>query len=144
MAAGDLVIFNEARAYMYDGGWGTTDTIKLALLTATTTPTAADVTPALTDYTEVTAGGNYTAGGDTLDTWGNMITQSAGTVTFDDTGANVTWLQNAGNPTNARWALIYNSTAAQAIGFVDLGSVFNMTTGDLVITWNASGIFTVA
>ena len=63
MAAGDISVFDEAKAYMIDGDWASTDTIKVALLTSATVPTDSDATPALGDYTEVTAGGNYTSGG---------------------------------------------------------------------------------
>lgn len=144
MAAGTVTVFQEAKAYMIDGGWGSADVIKIALITAAVAPTAGDTTPALGDYTQVTAGGNYTAGGETLDTLANMVTQSAGTVTFDDTGASVSWAQHASNPTNARYAIIYNDTnlTDAAIAFVDLGAAVDMTAGDLTITWNASGIFT--
>ena len=145
MAAGDISVFDEAKAYMIDGGWEAADTIKLALLTATTAPTDADTTPALGDYTQVTAGGNYVAGGETLDTLGNMVTEASGTMTFDDTGASVTWSQNGSNPTDARYGLIYNDTQAdQAIAWIDLGSTIDLSAGDLTITWNASGIFTIA
>jgi hypothetical protein len=145
MAAGDLVVFEEAKAFMLDGGWGTTDDIKCALITVATVPTAADATPALGDYTQVTAGGNYTAGGTSLGQWATLVTEAGGTVTFDS-GTNPTWAQNAGNPTNARYALVYNDTQAgdPAIAFVDLGAAVNMTTGALTITWDASGIFTIA
>lgn len=145
MAAGDITVFEEAKAYMIDGGWEAADTIKLALITAAVTPTAADATPALGDYTQVSAGGNYTAGGDTLDTLTNMVTEAGGTMTFDDTGASVSWAQHASNPTNARWGIIYNDTDAgdAAIAFLDLGTTIDMTAGDLTVTWNASGIFTI-
>ena len=145
MAQGDVVVFNEALAYMFDGDFASTDTIKLALLKDTSTPTQADTTPSLGDYNQCTAGGNYTSGGETLDTWTNCVTQSSNVMTFDDTGASVTWLQDAGNPTDARWGLIYNADDAgtAAICYIDLGSTVNMTQGDLTITWNASGIFTV-
>jgi hypothetical protein len=146
MAAGDISVFDEAKAYMIDGGWEAADTIKLALLTSATAPTDADTTPALGDYTQVTAGGNYVAGGETLGTLGNCVTETAGTMTFDDTGESVTWAQNGSNPTNARYGLIYNDTDAGdlAIAWLDLGSVVDMSAGDLTITWNASGIFTIA
>jgi hypothetical protein len=145
MAAGDLTVFEEAKAYMLDGGWGTTDDIKCALITVATVPTAADATPALGDYTQVTAGGNYTAGGTSLGQWSTLITEAGGTVTFDS-ATNPTWAQNAGNPTNARYAVVYNDTQAgdPAICFVDLGAVVDMTAGALTITWNASGLFTIA
>lgn len=146
MAAGDISVFDEAKAYMIDGGWEAADTIKLALLTSATAPTDADTTPALGDYTQVTAGGNYVAGGETLDTLGNMVTEASGTMTFDDTGASVTWSQDGSNPTNARYGLIYNDTDAGdlAIAWLDLGANVDLSAGDLTITWNASGIFTIS
>ena len=146
MAQGDIVVFDEAKAYMIDGGWAAADSIKMALVTVATVPAAGDITPALADYTEVAAGGNYTAGGEVLDTLANMTTEAAGTMTFDDTGATVSWAQHASNPTNARYAIIYNGTFAgdQAIGFLDLGGVTDMTAGALTVTWHASGIFTIA
>lgn len=152
MAAGDITRFEEATAYMFDGDFGSTDSIKLALITAAVVPTAADAVPgmnagATTTYTEVTAGGGYTAGGETLDTWTNMITEAAGTMTFDDTGASVVWTQNASSPTNARYAIIYNSSDTgleRATHFIDLGATVDLTAGDLTVTWNASGIMTAA
>lgn len=146
MAAGDITVYDEAKAYMIDGSWAGTDTVKLALLTAATAPTAGDTTPAIADYTQVTAGGNYTAGGETLDTIANMVTEAAGTMTFDDTGASVTWSQHASNPTNARYGYIYNDTQTgdPGIAFIDLGATIDMSAADLTITWNASGIFTIA
>lgn len=146
MAAGDLVVYDEAKAYMIDGDWASTDTIKMALLTSATTPAAGDTTPAIADYTQVTAGGGYTAGGETLDTLANCVTEAAGTMTFDDTGATVVWTQNGASPTDARWAYVYNDTQAgdPGICFIDLGAVVDLTAGDLTVTWNASGLFTIA
>ena len=146
MASGDLSTFNAAKnPTYYFSGWATTDTIKLALLTSATAPSDATATPALADFTEVTAGGNYTAGGETLDTIANMYSESGGVVTIDDTGASVVWLADALNPTNARYGLIYNDTHAGDVGiaWIDLGADRNMTTGDLTITWDASGITTI-
>lgn len=143
MAAGDISVFDEAKAYMIDGDWGSTDSVYLALITSATAPTDADTTPALSDYTEVTPGGNYAANGELLDTIANMVTETGGTMTFDDTGASVTWAQNASNPTNARYGIIHNLTSGDAIAWLDLGTTVDMTAGDLTITWNASGIFTI-
>jgi hypothetical protein len=154
MARGDLAVFNDAKAYLIDGDFGSTDTIKMALITNAVVPTAADAVPgmnagATTTYTEVTAGGAYTAGGETLDTLANMVlanTPSAGTMTFDDTGASVTWSQNASSPTDAYYAVVYNSDDTgleRAICYIDLGGPIDMTAGDLTVTWNASGIFTI-
>ncbi len=144
-----VTIFDQALEELGLGDWNLdTDTIRLALVTATTTPTAATADPrwgagGTTNFStnEVTAGGNYTAGGTDIT---STYSQTSGTATFD--GADVSWLQNASNPTNARWGILYDDTDAEnkCIGFVDLGSAFDMTTGDLNINWNASGIFTIA
>ena len=144
MAAGDLVVFNEAKGFLIDGGFESADDIKVALVTTATTPTASTATPTLSDFTQVTAGGNYTAGGISIGDIGTLVTTSGGTMTFDS-ATNPSWAQNAGNPTNARWAIVYNDTDAsdRAIAFVDLGATVDMTAGSLTITWNASGLFTI-
>jgi hypothetical protein len=66
-------------------------------------------------------------------------------MTFDSS-TNPTWAQNASNGTGAYWAIIYNYTdaAKDALAFVDLGGPVDMTAGDLTITWNGSGLFTIA
>ena len=145
MAQGDVTIFEEALAYMIDGGWESADEIKCAILDNTTTPTAADGTPALGDYTEVGTAGTYVAGGTGLGNLGACVTEAGGTMTFDS-ATNPTWAQDESNDTDAYWGLIYNDTQAgdPAIGFVDLGGPVDMTAGDLTITWNESGIFTIS
>lgn len=141
MATGDVTFFNEAKAYMLDGDWASTNDIKVAILDNTTTPTAATATPALGDFTEVGTAGSYTAGGTSIGTWANLIAQSSGVVTFDS-ATNPSWSQNASNDTDAWWGLIYNDTLAgdPALAFVELGGPVDMSAGDLTITWNASGI----
>lgn len=145
MAVGDVTVFDEAKAYMIDGGWESADDIKVAILDNTTAPTAADATPALADYTQVGTAGSYVAGGTSLGSLGTCVTEAGGTMTFDS-ATNPTWSQNASNDVDAYWGLIYNDTDAGdlAIAFVDLGGPVDMTAGDLTITWNASGIFTIA
>lgn len=145
MAAGDLVVFNEAKGFLLDGGFESADVIKVALVTSATAPTASTTSPTLSDFTEVTAGGNYTAGGASIGDLGTAVTVSGGTMTFDS-ATDPTWAQNASNPTNARYAVVYNDTDAsdRAIAYVDLGSAIDMTLGALTITWNASGLFTIA
>lgn len=145
MAVGDVTVFEEAKANMIDSGWGATDSIEVVLLLATSTPTAADAVPVLGSYNVATT----TEGAIVLDTLANMVTEAGGTMTFDDTGASVSWAQGGGNSTTCRWALIYNQTATvpgtdPAIAFVDLGSDRDLTAGSITITWNASGIFTIA
>lgn len=144
MATGDVTFFNEAKATILDGGWEAADDIKVAILDNTTAPTAATVTPALADFTEVGVAGSYVAGGTSIGTWGALITESAGTVTFDST-TNPTWAQNASNDTDAHWGLLYNATqvGAPAFAFVELGGPVDMSAGSLTITWNASGIATL-
>jgi len=148
MAINDLTWFEEALAYTEDGDFGSADVVKIALITSAVTPTAADAVPgmnvgATTTYTEVTAGGGYTAGGETLDTIANMTTEAAGVKTFDDTGASVTWTQTAGSPTNCRYAVVYNSSDTgleRAYCFIDLGADRDLTAGDITITWHANGL----
>lgn len=144
MATGDITFFDEALDTAFFGGWGTADDIKVAILDNTTTPTAADATPALADYTEVGTAGTYTAGGTSIGTWDALSTESGGTLTFDS-ATNPTWAQDASNDTDAWWGLIYNDTQAgdPAIAFVELGGPVDMTAGSLTITWNVSGIFTI-
>ena len=147
MAAGDITLFNE---FKEDVGQKihnlSSDTFKIALVTNAVTPAAGTSDPRwgaggstnLSTY-EVTPGGNYSSGGATLSssTW----SETAGTATFD--AADVTIAQNASNPNNARWAIIYNDTSAgkEALAFVDLGGVTDLAAGAFQATWSASGIF---
>ena len=144
MATGDVTVFDEAKAKLLDGDYASTDDIKCAVLDNTTTPTAADATPALADYTEVGAAGSYVAGGTSLGNIATLVTEAAGVMTFDS-ATNPTWAQNASNDTDAWWGLIYNDTnvSNEAIAFVELGGPVDMSAGSLTITWSASGIFTI-
>lgn len=144
MALGDITFFQEALDDAFFGGWATTDDIKVAIITNAVVPATGDTTPELGDYTEVTAGGNYTAGGTSIGTWGNLSSESGGTLTFDS-ATNPSWDQDGSNPTNAYYAVLYNDTQAgdPSFAFVDLAGPFDMSGGTLTINWNASGIFTV-
>ena len=144
MARGDMVVFEEAKAYMIDGGWAATDDVKVAILDNTTAPTAATATPALGDFTQVGAAGTYVTGGTSLGNIGTLVTEAAGVMTFDS-ATNPSWAQHASNDVDAHWALIYNDTQAgdPAIAFLDLGGPVDMSGGDLTINWGASGIFTI-
>lgn len=145
MAQGDITVFDEAKAYMIDGGWEAADDVKCAILDNTVTPAAGDTTPALADYTEVGTAGTYVAGGTSLGSLGTLVTEAAGTMTFDS-ATNPTWAQDASNDVDAWWGLIYNDTQVgdPAIAFVELGGPVDMTAGDLTITWAGTGIFTIA
>ena len=149
MAQGDVRFFDQFLVDVAEGVHDLeTDDIRVALVTNTTPPTEATLDPhfggtGTTNFAtnEVTAGGNYTAGG---------AIPAAPSVTLNGTLADidwgdVSWASDPGNPTDAAWAIIYNFTPAskKCIGYVDLGGVFDMTTGDLSITW-ATPVATVA
>ena len=151
MAQGDLTMFEETLVAMGEGGLEAidfeSDTFKMSLVKAATTPTAADAVPAYSGGTtnfngaaEVDAGGNYTDGGAALatPTW----TEAAGVATFDCADPAV-WSSDGANPTDARWAIIYDdsTTIKYAVCFIDLGATFDMTTGDLTIAIATGGVF---
>lgn len=148
MAQGTLTLFEEFSLYIGDGSHDlNTDTFKLALINNTTVPTAATLTPDFADFTEVTGTG-YTAGGETLTiTW----TEAGGTATFDST-TNPSWTQNGAGPTDIYYAIIYNTSHTgtnDAVAFIDMTADAGVTPislqdGDISITFDASGIFTVA
>jgi hypothetical protein len=137
MAQGTLTLFEEFALNIGDGTHDMDgDTFKIALIT--TLPTAADATPALGDYTEV-SGAGYTAGGETLTT---TYTETGGTATFATNGATITWTQNGSGPTNIVAGLIYNDTAAgdPAVCFIDFTTDSGTTPVSLQdgdITWTA-------
>jgi len=145
MARGDVKVFNEATAKMLDGDWASTDHFYLAICDNTAAPAVNTATPVLGDFTEVGASGTYVSGGTDLGALSDLVTQTSGTMTFDST-TNPTWEQNASNDTDAYWGIIYNytDTGKDALAYVDLGGPVDMTAGDLTVTWNASGIFTIA
>jgi hypothetical protein len=142
MATGDIVWFNAALGLDYFAGWATSDDIKVAICDNTVAPTLTTATPALGDFTEVSAAGTYTAGGTSLGTWTAVWNDptAGGTATLDS-ATNPTWAQDASNDTDATWGIIYNDTQAgdPAFAYVELGTA-DMSAGDLTITWNASGI----
>ncbi|GAG40487.1 unnamed protein product [marine sediment metagenome] len=148
MARGDLLVFDEALAYMLDGGWEAADEIWVGLVTENnlvdTAAVPAYAAGGTTNYTAIATAGNYAAGGLLLDTLANCVTEVDGVMTFTDTGASVTWAQHASNPQDADHAVIYNDTQANyCIAFIDLDGPIDMQAGALTITWHATGMFTV-
>ena len=146
MARGDVTVFEEAKAYMIDGGWAAADEIWIGIVTnvcVASDPVPAYAAGGTTNYTAIATAGNYAAGGLLLATLGNMVTEAAGVMTFDDTGANVSWAQGGANPQNGDHAVIYHKTSGLCIAMIDLDGPIDMQAGDLTITWNASGIFTI-
>lgn len=120
------------------------DTLKVGFITAVATPAVSDTDPRWGaggsvnfSTNEVTAGGNYTAGGVTLAsvTWTNV--SSVPTLRATD----ITIAQHASNPTNARWGILYNNTDAskRALAFLDFGSARDLTTGAFTFNFQGAG-----
>lgn len=146
MAAGDVFVFDQFMVDVQEKIHDLeTDTIKVALITSAVTPAVTDADPrwgagGTTNFStsQVTPGGNYTTGGSAAAT--PSVTLSGGAAVFD--AGDISIAQHASNPTNARWGIIYNDTAAgkNCIGYVDLGTTIDLSAGAFSITWNASGI----
>lgn len=145
MATGDFKVFDEWIIEAQAVAHPTTQAWKLALITTATTPAETDPDPhfggtGTTNLaTNETTGTNVPAGGLTL---GSVtFTESAGTATFNS--ANVTVTQDAANPSDVRWGILYDSTDTnkKALGFYDFGAIRDLTTGDLTLT-TSSGWFT--
>ena len=146
MAIGDLIVFEEAKAFMIDGAVLVADEIWIGLVTdvcLVDDPLPAYGAGGTTNYTAIATAGEYAAGGLLLDTIANVVTEAAGVAKFADTGASVTWAQNGASPQNGRFAVIYNHTTKLCYVMLDLGAAIDMQAGDLTITWNASGMFTM-
>ena len=134
MARGDLKTFDY---YPYNAGLklynNSTDSFKYAIVTDTyASVLKTTVDPVLTSFTEVGAGGNYSAGG----------VVSAGVTALAFT--NVSMLKAAGNPTTGKTVLIINSTATnRGYHAIDLTSdgttAVDLVNNDLTITFNANG-----
>lgn len=151
MAQGDVTVWSKAKERMGDAefpAFSTAAIVHIALTDGSTTPAENDSDPRwaagggqnyLAD--EVTPGGNYSAGGvavDPADVW--TLTTNVATFDLNDQ----TWAVNGSNPTDATECIGYvNDANDYGLFFLDIGAVFNMTTGDLVITWDALGVFTL-
>ncbi len=99
------------------------DVLKIAL--SNTAPTvASDAT--LSDVTEISAGGGYSAGGETVAN--NAYSQTSGTGIL--TGDDVTFTAS-GSVASFRYAIMYNSSKTdKLIGYLDHGSTVTMVAGD--------------
>lgn len=136
------VIYNSYKKALLDASINHgSDTIKLALVTATYTPDQ-DAHDFFNDITNELSGGGYTSGGATLaskttsqDNTDNEGVFSAATVTFSAlTGT-------------ARGAVLYKSTGVSStsplMAYFDFGSDKTSSGGDFIVTWNAEGIVNV-
>lgn len=149
MAQGDVTFFDRFWYHMGAGNINLGSSFNMAILTsASTQPLRTASEPAYsggtTNYSaiEVSAGGQYSAGGQLLTgtTWGS----STNGLTRWDTSA-ATWLSSAGNPSGAYWGLVYASTTTSGVKYavcmIDLGGTFDMASGNLTVTPHANGWF---
>jgi hypothetical protein len=144
MAQGDVTVFDAFLENVFDTGFhdfgASPNTIYCAIVNNTAAPviTTADPhfggTGTTNLQTNEETGTNYPAGGVTCGTGSAAL--NAGTLDVDISDP-ATWSQNAGNPTACWWGVVYDftDTNKKCIAFVDLGGVFDATTGDLTITW---------
>jgi hypothetical protein len=119
------------------------DTIKVALLNSSYSPSQ-DTHKLFSevDSREVTGTG-YTAGGATLANKTLSYTAGTNVVMFDNT-ADTTWATSA---ITARYAVIYKAGTAAAtsplMGYVDFGANVVSSAGTFTIAWAVGGIFTI-
>lgn len=85
------------------------------------------------------SGTGYTAGGTV--TASPTLTSASGIMTYDQ--ADTSW--SSSTITSARGALLYADALAgnNAICAVNFGADYSTSNGTFLITWNASGVFTV-
>jgi len=96
---------------------------------------------------EVTPGGGYTAGGETLTTV--TLTKTANVSKLD--GDNPAWTSSAsGDPADIKGAVLYSDTAANkdCLAFLDMTAdggttAISLLSGDIAINWATGGIITV-
>ena len=118
------------------------DAIKCALTTSTYAVDQ-DTHDYFSDVTNEVVGTGYTAGGATLAN--DTITYTAGTNVWKYDADDTSWTTAT---ITARFAVVYDSTPATdatrpLICYQNFGADVVSTAGTFLITWNASGIFTI-
>lgn len=119
--------------------FGTTDTFKVAL---TNTAPTVSMDAVLSDISEISAGGGYTAGG--ADTQNNG-TRSGGTVTV--AGVDVVFTASGGTIGPFRYVVLYNdtSTSDSLIAYWDYGSSITLNSGEtFTVDFGSNTLFTIA
>ena len=115
----------------------TADRFKVMLVTSSYTPNFG-THDYKSDVTNEVVGTGYSADGKSLTSV--TLTQSGGTITFD--AADVTWTSST---ITARAAVVYDDSITNdpLIAYIDFGSDKSSSAGDFVLSFNASGIFTL-
>ena len=115
----------------------TADRFKVMLVTSSYTPDFG-THDFKADVTNEVVGTGYSANGESLTSV--TLTQSAGTITFD--ADDVTWTSST---ITARGAVVYDNTLVDQplICYIDFGADKSSSSGDFVLSFNASGIFTL-
>ena len=115
----------------------TADRFKVMLVTSSYTPDFG-THDFKADVTNEVSGTGYDAGGKSLTSV--TLTQSGGTITFD--AADLTW---ASSTITARAAVVYDDSLTNdpLICYIDFGADKSSSAGDFVLSFNASGIFTL-
>ena len=115
----------------------TADRFKVMLVTSSYTPNFG-THDFKSDVTNEVSGTGYDAGGKSLSSV--TLTQSGGTITFD--AADLTWTSST---ITARAAVVYDDSLTNdpLIAYIDFGADKSSSAGDFVLSFNASGIFTL-
>jgi hypothetical protein len=115
----------------------TADRFKVMLVTSAYTPDFG-THDFKTDVTNEVVGTGYDANGKSLTSV--TLTQSGGTITFD--ADDVTWTSST---ITARGAVVYDDSLVSdpLICYIDFGADKSSSSGDFVLSFNASGIFTL-
>ena len=102
---------------------------------------ASDAT--LTDASEISAGNGYTAGGNAATT--SSSTQTSGTYKLI-LNSPTAWTASGGSIGPFQYAILYDSTTDNLIGYWDYGSAVTLSTGESfsVVLDGTNGVFTVA
>lgn len=97
----------------------------------------------LADATEISAGNGYTAGGNAATT--TSSTQTSGTYKLILSSPN-TWTATGGSIGPFRYAILYDSTTNNLVGYWDYGSAVTLADGESfsVVLDGTNGVFTVA
>lgn len=141
MATGKFYGNAIVKAFNKEIDWNT-DTIKVALVTSTYTPSQ-DNHDYWDDVSANEASGTgYTAGGATLAN--AAVSYDSGTNVVKLDADDVSWTSST---ITARYAVIYLSTGTAStsplIGYVDFGSDQSSSAGTFALNWSANGIATV-